>query len=103
MFCGFVFVETYGDLLANGKLLLPLNVIPKFFINRIQEAAHFFCNYQMKIMMRNIRYFPCDTRVYEIMMKPAQKLAANKWIEKFAVHPMDPKDRLFNGEVRIYL
>ncbi|CAL8123797.1 unnamed protein product [Orchesella dallaii] len=91
-------IGSYEEELAKGNILFPLQSIPAFFIERVKDAAHLFCNYQMKIIMRNISCFPCDTRVYEIMMKPAQKLAADQWAEMTSVEPLPVTDRLFNDE-----
>ncbi|ODN04533.1 Cap-specific mRNA (nucleoside-2'-O-)-methyltransferase 2 [Orchesella cincta] len=91
-------IQTYKDSLDRGKTLFPLQSIPPVFMDRLYEAAHYFCNYQMNIIMRNISCFPCDTRVYEIMMKPAQKRAAKQWIEMSSIEPLPVKDRLFSDE-----
>lgn len=85
--------------MQEGKLLLALNFIPKDFIDRIVESAGFFCNYQMKIMKRNLNTFPCDTRMYSVM-KPFRKEAAEEWIEWSEMKALTSAQRLLSGDVQ---
>lgn len=65
--------------------MFPLSVLPSSFLKQLLQCAEIFVELQKQAILENISLYSTELSVYKEDLQTFQKLAAERFIEKYCI------------------
>lgn len=81
----------------DSKAILPLDIIPKEFLNQVSSAARWFMNQQVAVIEGNIRNFKKYDRSEIERIKMMKHQLTTEFIKRYEIRPIADELKLLHG------